>query len=417
MCCAQTEITLFICTHTIIGTIVRVFDMRSEVLRDVLLNHVVVHGSAALLVGRWHAEGAVHVFHQLGVEVFEHLDLLALHLLVVLVGLLCIVLLTVVLDEHRVDVADLHGVLDTWGIHELGSDLGHSRTIACIHGLSGITELHQVADLGVEDILLLLLVCRITLVELPLGLDHGFLRLLVRTELVYLYLGALVVEVGEALIGLGLAVELDDGLHDIRIVVPVLISQEVTGHDPDFRRTGCLSEAGDGAHIAGLEQALQTLDLLVGQGVDLRRELEVTLLLDELGDTEEDLSALAFLHRVVCGRWDQFLGPLLLQSDVVALSHVESVIKVAQADHDLDGLVILAVAGEEVHRLLEDFRVVAIADARRDIVNHVRQVVLHGEVHGAALIASLGVELHRLVNLTLLLEVLGALDLDGLGGL
>lgn len=42
------------------------------------------------------------------------------------------------------------------------------------------------------------------------------------------------------------------------------------------------------------------------------------------------------------------------------------------------------------------------------------EVVLHGEVHSAALVSALGVKLHSLVNLALLLEVLGTLNLDRL---
>ena len=73
----------------------------SEIVWYVLFDHIVIHvirGCTRLLVRHWHTKRAMHVFDHLGVEILEHLDLLPLHFLVVLVGLLWILFGTEVLD-------------------------------------------------------------------------------------------------------------------------------------------------------------------------------------------------------------------------------------------------------------------------------------------------------------------------------
>lgn len=145
--------------------------------------------------------------------------------------------------------------------------------------------------------------------------------------------------------------------------MPVLVTQEVASHHPHFSGTGSLGEADDSLHVTRLEQALETLDLLVGKGVDLRSELEVTLLLDNLGDSKKDLSSLTLLHGVLSGGRNEFLSPFFLQVDIVTLSNGQSLIKVTKTDHDLDSLIVLSVVLEELNGLLEHFRVVTVADS------------------------------------------------------
>jgi len=101
--------------------------------------------------------------------------------------------------------------------------------------------------------LLLLLVRRITLIKLALRFDHGFQGLFISTKFIDFDLGALIVEVGQAFERLGLAVELYDSLHDIWIVVPVLVTQEVACHDPHFGGTGRLRKADDSPHVTRLK--------------------------------------------------------------------------------------------------------------------------------------------------------------------
>ena len=123
--------------------------------------------------------------------------------------------------------------------------------------------------------LLLLLVRGITLVKLPLCLYHGLQGFLISSKLIDFDLSALIVEIRQALIRLGLAVELDNSLHDIRVVVPVLVAQEVTRHDPNLGRAGSLGEADHSTHIARFQEALETFDLFVGKCVHLGSKLEV----------------------------------------------------------------------------------------------------------------------------------------------
>ena len=109
-------------------------------------------------------------------------------------------------------------------------------------------------DLLQKHVLLHRLVGRITPVELTFGLYHRFRCLLVRSELVDLNLSALVVEVGKTLERFCLAVELYDGLHDIRVVVPVLVAQEVASQDVDFGLASILGKADDSLHVAAFQE-------------------------------------------------------------------------------------------------------------------------------------------------------------------
>ena len=137
----------------------------------------------------------MHVLNQLGIQVLHHLNLLALQLLVVLVGLLRIILLTEVLDQHRVDIAHLDCILHSWGIDQRNCDLSHTIAVVLIEELACLTELLQIPNLGQEHVLLLLLVRRVTLVKLAFSLNHGLKSLLVGTEFVDFNLGTLIVEV------------------------------------------------------------------------------------------------------------------------------------------------------------------------------------------------------------------------------
>ena len=132
-------------------------------------------------------------------------------------------------------------------------------------------------DLLEKHLLLHTLVGGITPVELTFSFDHRFCCLLIRAELVNLNLSALVVEVGKTLERFCLAVELYDGLHDIRVVVPVLVAQEVASQDIDLGLAGILGKANDSLHVAAFQEAFETLHFLVGQGVNLSTEFEVAL--------------------------------------------------------------------------------------------------------------------------------------------
>ena len=72
--------------------------------------------------------------HELRVQVLEHLDLLALHPLVVLVRLLRVRLLAVVLDHHGEDVTHLYSVLYSWCVDKTTCDMCHLVAISLIKG-------------------------------------------------------------------------------------------------------------------------------------------------------------------------------------------------------------------------------------------------------------------------------------------
>jgi len=192
----------------------------------------------------------MHVFNQFSIQVLENLNLLSLHSFVKLVSLLRVRFLAVMLNQHRVDIAHLDGIFNTRSIHKSQGNLCHAIRVTLIEGLTSLTELLEVSDLSKEHVLLLGFVCGITLVKLSFGLDHCFKGFFIRAEFIDLDLGTLIVEVGEALVRFSLTVELDDCLHDIRVVMPVLVSEEVACHYPHVSRTCSLGKTNDSTHIA-----------------------------------------------------------------------------------------------------------------------------------------------------------------------
>ena len=141
--------------------------------------------------------------------------------------------------------------------------------------------------------------------------------------------------------------------------MPVLILQEVTCKLVDLNLTGSLCESDDSLDLTALDQALDTLERLISHGINLGSQLEVSLLLDNFGYSHEDLNPLLLLLHVLSSWWAQFHGHLFLESDGLLLCNTQSLIKVSQRDHDLNGLVELAVLHEEMNALLKDFGIVS----------------------------------------------------------
>jgi len=137
----------------------------------------------------------MHILDEFCVQVLECLDLLTLHLLEVLIGLLWVGFLAEMLDQHRIYVAQLDGIFHSWRVNKGHGDGRHALAVVRIHELPSLTELLKVSDLGQEHVLLLLLVCCVTLIKLALCLDHRFESFFIGAKLINFYLSALVIEV------------------------------------------------------------------------------------------------------------------------------------------------------------------------------------------------------------------------------
>lgn len=106
--------------------------------------------------------------------------------------------------------------------------------------------------------------------------------------------------------GFGFLIKTYDGFHDLWVVVPVLVLQEVTRKFVNFSLTCCLCEANDGFDFAGFDQALDTLHFFVGHGVDFGTEFEVTLLLHDFGYPEQNLNSMSLLLGISSSWWTKF---------------------------------------------------------------------------------------------------------------
>ena len=207
-------------------------------------------------------------------------------------------------------------------------------------------------------------------------------------------------------IRLCLLIERDDGLHDLRIVVPVLILQEVTSKLVDLNLTSSLSESNDSLDLSALDQALDTLERLISHGIDLGSQLEVSLFLDNLGNPHENLNPLLLLDNVLSSWWAQFHGHFLFESDCLLLCNSQSLVKVAQRDHNLNSLIELAILHQEVDALFEDFGVVSLLSTSRDVLDQISEVVLQSKVQSLLSVSTSGVKLNSFIMLALGLEVL-----------
>jgi len=95
---------------------------------------------------------------------------------------------------------------------------------------------------------------------------------------------------------------------------------------------------------------------------------------------------------------------------LLLFSDLEGLVKVSEGDHDLNGLVELSVLHQEMNTLLQDFWVVTFLDARRDVLDHISEVMLDSNVHGLLAVSTSAEELDGFVVFTFGLEVLGRLN-------
>jgi len=163
--------------------------------------------------------------------------------------------------------------------------------VACSDRLSSLAEHLEVANTLIELRLFNVLVDTITLVELAFSLFHGSECFFVVSVFIDLHLGARVIEVGQGFKCLSFGVERNNGLHDFRVVMPVLVLKEIARKHIHLRVSCVGCEANHCLYISRLKQTLDTLHLLVGHRVDLSTQLELTLLLNELGQTHEDIDS------------------------------------------------------------------------------------------------------------------------------
>lgn len=98
---------------------------------------------------------------------------------------------------------------------------------------------------------------------------------------------------------------------------------------------------------------------------------------------------------------------------VLGLCNLQSIFELVESNHDFDSLFILATVHEEVNRALHNVGIISFADSSGNILDHIGEVVLHGQVHGPALVATARIELHGLVHLALAFKVGRRLDHDG----
>lgn len=102
-----------------------------------------------------------------------------------------------------------------------------------------------------------------------MGLFHSAQGFFIVTILIDLNLSACVIEVCQAFERFGLLVEANDGLHDLGVVVPVLVLEEVPRQNIDLGLSRILSKANYLLYISALQKATHALELFVRRGVEL----------------------------------------------------------------------------------------------------------------------------------------------------
>ena len=196
----------------------------SDLLVDIFVDTVVV---LLLLAWRGLAHSVVDALDQRRIQVRRDDDILLAHLFDVVVGLLVLAPRVEELHELSEHVAQPYRLVCPRLVDQLVAQLHHCVGVSLAEGVPGSHELLNGADALIEHSHLHVFALCSRLLELALSLLHGTQSFLIVTILVDLNLGAGIVEVGKALKGLSLLVEANDGLHDFRVVVPVLVLQEV----------------------------------------------------------------------------------------------------------------------------------------------------------------------------------------------
>mmetsp|Transcript_42325 Transcript_42325/g.117102 ORF Transcript_42325/g.117102 Transcript_42325/m.117102 type:complete len:369 (-) Transcript_42325:2513-3619(-) len=281
-------------------------------LLDRLRHRVVVrHRRRCGVLRDGHADGGADGADHLVVEVGREDDGGVAHLVDERVGLLHLVLRVEPLDHERVDVAHADRTLDVQLLEQLVAELDHLLRLG-LHHLARAHEAVHVRDARLEARLLGLLALEAALLEPRRGLAQRHQRLLVVAVLVDLDLRAGVVEGGELLESLGLGVEGDDVLDDLRVGVPVEVLQVVGREDVDVARARDAREEDNLLGVARLEQALHRLDLVARLRVLLARQVVVALPLQQLAHLgEQRVARLLRLGAAVAERGQHALGHLL----------------------------------------------------------------------------------------------------------
>mmetsp|Transcript_98596 Transcript_98596/g.279427 ORF Transcript_98596/g.279427 Transcript_98596/m.279427 type:complete len:436 (-) Transcript_98596:2955-4262(-) len=349
----------------------------SLLLLDLLVDAVQVptrwrrrHGRLRLGDGRAH--GVEDRLEERVVEVRREDDAALPHALDGLVGRLVILHLGVVLDELREDVADADGGLDLRHLEHLLADRDHLLRVALPH-LPDARVLVDDADpvLQYDDPLVVLRVRAGRLLRVLQGLVQRLLRLLVVAVLVDLDLGTGIIERGELVMGLRLAVELDYVLHDVVVVVPVEALQVVPGEHVDVGLARGAGEEDDLLGVAALEQALHRLQLVPRLRELLAGELEGSLLLADLGHLLEDLRALRRVHAVLPRRHP--LRHVLGDRHVVLVTEVDRLLVLVRDGQQVHRFVVLAVLHEKLGALGQDLGVAVGAKVVGDLPQRVKE--------------------------------------------
>mmetsp|Transcript_57732 Transcript_57732/g.175860 ORF Transcript_57732/g.175860 Transcript_57732/m.175860 type:complete len:395 (-) Transcript_57732:115-1299(-) len=312
------------------------------------------------------------------------------------------------LDQLGKYVADADRRLDVGQLHHLLAHLNHLRGVRRGELADAREIVHQ------SDPLLQTLHARVVLRSDADSLQQVLHRLAQRAAglfvvavLVNLHLGARVVEGGELLVRLGLAVKLDDAPHDLLVVVPVQALQVVPGEHVDVRLPRRAGEEDDLLGVAALQEALHGLELVPSLRELLAGQLEGSLLLAQRRHPLQDVRPEGLVLAVFLRRHP--LRHVLRDVHVVLHAEVHGPLVLVRHRQEVHRLVMLAVLHEELGALSQVLGVAVGGQVVGDLPQRVEQPGLETYLEGALLVAGFDIQDDCLGRLPALLVILRGL--------
>ncbi|MFO0118021.1 MAG: hypothetical protein ACK521_10565 [bacterium] len=127
------------------------------------------------------------------------------------------------LNKIRKHITKSHSFVDSWLINQTVADACHLVEVTVVHGLSGFAIALKILNSSQKHALLHVLIYCCRLIKLTFSFFHSIQCFFIVAILIDFDLSTGIVEVCETLKCFGFRIKLNNGLHDIRVVVPVLI--------------------------------------------------------------------------------------------------------------------------------------------------------------------------------------------------
>ena len=197
----------------------------SELFSNILIDAVIV----VLLRGcGLDSNFFVNIIHDLRVQVWRHDDVLLFHLFKILVCVLEAVLVVIVLNELGKYVAESDGFLHSRSVDERVANSHGCCAVVAVESLSGLDKLLDDGYPLLHRGQLHFFAVSCGLLQLSHRLFHGSKSFFIISVFVDLHLSASIIEIAKTFERFSLLIKADDGFHDLWIVMPVLILQEVS---------------------------------------------------------------------------------------------------------------------------------------------------------------------------------------------